>query len=155
MCTTSRFNNQQSYNVDIPNEFDEGFFDWTGVISAGGTLAVSCSFWNRLLSDHTSGILDCGCPTLSSLLQLRDAPTPRNLVVAQWAGFIPCETIRAFALHLRRLVPEYPFAVISSVAFRSDPTLLTNAMFENESTMTICFRDNPASYVVFCCPPPS
>lgn len=89
-----------------------------------------------------------------SLFQIQDSTTQRNLIVAQWAGFIPCATFQAFALALRRLIPEVPFVVISSVAFQSDPTLSTNATFSNESTLTICFKDNPVSYAVFSCPPP-
>lgn len=46
-----RFNYQQSFNVDIPKDFDESFFDWSGVLSAGGHMFVS--FTSRVNSSST------------------------------------------------------------------------------------------------------
>ncbi|XP_018494916.2 ribonuclease P protein subunit p40 [Galendromus occidentalis] len=117
-----RFNYQQSFNIDVPNDFDQSFFDWTGVISAGGDMNI------------------------------RDSNAQMNVIAAQWAGFIPRASLQALAVAARRLVPDAPFVVISSIAFRSDPTVTTLASFNNDSTLTICFN-NPSTYVVYSCPP--
>lgn len=79
-----------------------------------------------------------------------------QMFVAQWSGFISRNSLQQMLPNVLQLVGPNPFVALSSIGFASDPTLQkTNAAFNMDSTLSVCFEPTLSSYssTIFECPP--